>query len=345
MTGAITLGREVAVSQLLQALTWRRLWNVVKIGSSFLLSAIFKRNIVWGVPAILNIEPTNICNLHCPLCASGSDSMTRVRGKLEWSVYRRFIDEIAADSLYVIFYHQGEPYVHKQFTEMVAYAKKKKLYVTTSTNGHFLDAQTAESTVKSGLDAIIISVDGATQATYSQYRVGGKLEQVLSGIRNLAAAKKRLHSKTPYIFMQFLVMQHNEAELPAMEKLARDLGVDRLLKKTTQVQSVSEASQWLPQNERFRRYHINADGIRVKTGGQGACPRPWLTTLLDWDGRIAPCCFDKNADHSPGSLNDQEKFRTIWQSDAYKKFRRTLLRNRPAIDICRNCNQGIRVFR
>lgn len=341
----ITLGSEVAVLQLLKALTWRRLWNVARIGSSFLLSAIFKRNIVWGLPAILNIEPTNICNLHCPLCAAGSDSMTRARGQLEWNVFKRLIDEIAADSWYVIFYHQGEPYVNKQFTEMVAYAKKKKLYVTTSTNGHFLDALMAETTVKSGLDAIIISVDGATQATYSQYRVGGKLEQVLAGIRNLVAAKKRLHSQTPYIFMQFLVMQHNEAELPAMEKLARELGVDRLLKKTAQVQSVAEASQWLPKNERFRRYRIGADGIQVKTGGKGACPRPWLTTLLDWDGRIAPCCFDKNADYSPGSLAGTDKFRQIWQSEAYKKFRQTLLTDRPAIDICKNCNQGIGVFR
>lgn len=338
------IGKEVALTQLLKKLTLRRVWNAAKVLASFLLSALTKKTIVWGVPPILTIEPTNVCNLRCPLCVTGNGSMERANGRMDLSTYQRLIDELADRALYVVLFHQGEPYLNRQFNEFVAYANHRGLYVTTSSNAHYFDAKTAEATVASGLDTIIISVDGATQETYSRYRVGGELQKVLDGTRQLVAAKKRLRSKTPYIYLQFIVMQHNEHELAAMEELAAELGVDRFLKKTVQVETLAEAQEWLPSAEKFRRYHLTAENFTVKGGGKGACPRPWLTTLVNWDGTTVPCCFDKNGHHVSGDMKTAPNFAAVWKSAAAENFRDTLLNRRETIDMCRNCNQGLGLF-
>jgi len=337
------LGKEVSIKQLLKSLTPRRVWNATKVIASFLLSALTKKTIVWGVPPILTIEPTNVCNLRCPLCVTGNGSMARANGRMDFPTYQRLIDELADRAIYVVLFHQGEPYLNRQFNEFVAHAKQRGLYVTTSSNAHYFDASTAAATVRSGLDTIIISVDGATQETYGKYRVGGALEKVLEGTRHLVAAKKNLRSKTPYIYLQFLVMQHNERELAAMEKLAADLGVDRFLKKTVQVETFAEAQEWLPVNDRFRRYKLTEKNFTVK-GGKGACPRPWLTTLVNWDGSVVPCCFDKNGAHITGDLKTAASFAGIWKSAKYSGFRETLLNDRQTIEMCKNCNQGIGLF-
>jgi radical SAM protein with 4Fe4S-binding SPASM domain len=337
------IGKEVSFGQLLKSLTGRRVLNAVKVLVSFLLSAITKKNFIWGAPPILTIEPTNLCNLHCPLCVTGNGSMERVNGRMDFPTYQRLIDELAERAIYVVLFHQGEPYLNRQFNDFVAHAKRRGLYVTTSSNAHYFDEKTAEATVNSGLDTIIISIDGATQETYSRYRVGGSLEKVLTGTRNLIAAKKRLASKTPYIYLQFIVMKHNEHELAEMKKLAVQLGVDRFLKKTVQVETFSEAQEWLPAEESFRRYHLNEKSFAIKNGGKGACPRPWLTTLINWDGTVVPCCFDKNGHHTTGDIH-ASNFASIWDGEKYADFRRTLLNDRPSIEMCKNCNEGIGLF-
>jgi len=343
-TGGFWLGKEVSIIQVLKCLTARRVLNAAKILLSFILSGITKKNLVWGVPVVVNIEPTNICNLRCPLCVTGSMSMERPYGRMNFATFKKVVDEIGDRAIYITLYHQGEPYLHKQFSQFVAYAKQKKLYVTTSTNAHFFDADLAEEVVHSGIDSMIVSVDGATQETYGHYRRGGSLDTVLKGIRNLVAAKRRLRSKTPYLFMQFLVMRHNEHEIPAMQELAQKLGVDRLLIKTTQVMAVEEAREWLPKEGRYRRYDLSEDDFQVKHGGEGVCPRPWLTTLVDWNGKVVACCFDKNGHHTMGDMNSPSTFSEIWRTPVYEDFRHRMLNDRQSIDICKNCSQGIRVF-
>jgi len=338
------IGREVAIVQVLKALTLKRLANAAKILASFIISALTKRNVVWGYPPIVNIEPTNICNLRCPLCITGSMQMKRPYGHMDFEMYKKMVDQVADRIIYITLYHQGEPYLHREFNKFVAYAKQKGVYVTTSTNAHFFDEKTAIEVVKSGLDSMIVSLDGVTQETYEHYRRGGNLQIVLDGLSNLIEAKKRLKSKTPYIFIQFLVMKHNEHEIPAIRNLVKQIGADRLLIKTTQVNTFEEAKEWLPENDRYRRYELTEEAFKVKRG-KGVCPRLWLTTLVDWDGQVVPCCFDKNGEYPMGDLSEEETFAQIWRSEAYTSFRKRMLRDRNSIDICRNCNYGIGIFK
>jgi MoaA/NifB/PqqE/SkfB family radical SAM enzyme len=150
----------------LSKLSLRRLWNAALVFSSFQLSRLLKKPVQWGYPISISFEPTTSCNLRCPECPSGLRAFTRSTGMLEKDFFRQTIDDIYKDILYLIFYFQGEPYLNRDFLEMVKYASGKGLYTATSTNAHYLTEDAAKKTVESGLDRLIISIDGTTQDVY-----------------------------------------------------------------------------------------------------------------------------------------------------------------------------------
>jgi radical SAM protein with 4Fe4S-binding SPASM domain len=335
---------ELLIGRLLRALTLRRVGNIIKTYSSFFLSALIEKPVAWGIPPTLAIEPTNICNLYCPLCITGAGQMKRQSGKMSLDTYKRLIDQIGNDIFFLLIYHQGEPYVNKNFFDFVKIAKAKNIYVTTSTNGHFFTEENVRKTIESGLDSMIVSLDGVTQQSYAKYRVGGQLKSVITGVKKLVLERKKRKSRIPNIALQFLVMKHNESEIPEMKKLTREIGADRLLVKNIEVHSVKEAEEWLPEQEKFRRYFFDGKNLIVKGAEKKYCSRPWLSTLINWDGVVVPCCFDKNARYPLGNVNGVDDFRKIWKSKAYDSFRQKLLDDRKSIDICRNCNQGFGSF-
>src|SRR5882757_8575187 len=220
---------------LLSKLTIRRLFNGMKVLGSYYLSKWTKKAIQWGYPVSISFEPTTSCNLRCPECPSGLRAFTRPTGMLEDSFFKQTIDDIYKDLLYLIFYFQGEPFLNPDFLKMVKYAHDKGIYTATSTNAHYLTDEKAKQTVESGLDRLIISIDGTTQDVYQQYRIGGNLEKVLQGARNIVKWKKELNSKTPFIFFQFLVVKPNEHQIEEVKKLGKEMGVDQVRFKTAQV--------------------------------------------------------------------------------------------------------------
>jgi len=335
--------KEIPLIQLRRALTGRRLLNAAKSVSAYVASALLHKPIVWGKPFLLTIEPTNLCNLRCPLCVTGNGAMSRATGFMDFPTFKRIIDEAQETLIYLLLYQQGEPFLHPEFVRFVEYAKQKRIFVTTSSNGHYFTPEMARQVVASGLDNLIVSIDGADQQNYATYRVGGDLAAVTAGIQHLIAEKERQKRRTPYIQIQFLVMRHNEHQIESMHQMAAKLKVDNLLVKTVQVETVEEAEAWLPRQASLRRYDLEQPGLKLKHAGRGVCSRPWTSTLINWDGTVSPCCFDKNGKHAQGSL--QESLTTVWHSERYDHFRTTMLRRRDSIDICRNCTQGIRFYR
>lgn len=196
-----------------------RLKNAILVFFSFFWSKWRRKPLHLGYPLALAFEPTTSCNLRCPECPSGLRSFSRPTGMLQGELFRKTIDELADFSFYLTFYFQGEPYLHPEFLDLVAYAKSKKMYTATSTNAHFLSDTQAEKTVRSGLDRLIISIDGTTQESYEQYRVGGKLEKVLEGTRNIVEWKKKLKSSSPFVIFQFLVVRPNEHQIEEVKGL------------------------------------------------------------------------------------------------------------------------------
>jgi len=325
-------------------ITPRRVWNVAKVVSSFYLTKWRRQPIQWGMPFTISLEPTTACNLRCPECPSGLRAFTRPTGNLKEDFFKDTIDELYKDLLYLIFYFQGEPYINPKFLDMVEYANKKGIYTITSTNGHFLNETNARRTIESGLDRMIISVDGTTQEVYENYRKAGKLENVLQGAKNVVKWKKELKSKPPHIIFQFLVVRPNEHQIPEIYKLAEEIGVDEVKLKTAQVYDYEHGNPLIPTIDKYARYAQTEDGtFRVKNELLDHCWKLWHSCVITWDGLVVPCCFDKDATHRLGDLK-KVPFKEIWQGEEYQQFRKTLLGGRDQIDICTNCTEGCTVW-
>src|SRR5882762_7731452 len=262
---------------LFSKLTPKRLWNGVKVLSSYYLSKWTKRAVQWGYPVSISFEPTTSCNLRCPECPSGLRAFTRPTGMLKDHFFQDTIDQLSKDLLYLIFYFQGEPYLNPEFLDMVNYAARKGIYTATSTNAHYLTDAKARQTVESGLDRLIISIDGTTQDVYQQYRIGGKLDKVLEGARNIVKWKKELKSKTPFIFFQFLVVKPNEHQIEDVKKLAKEVGVDQVRFKTAQVYDYeNDPNNLIPDNLKYSRYKKDKEGKRtIKSGLNNHCWKLW----------------------------------------------------------------------
>ena len=330
---------------LISKLTLHRIWNGIKVLSSFYASRITNKPVQWGYPVSVSFEPTTSCNLRCPECPSGLRAFTRPTGMLQKDFFSKTIDEIHKELLYLIFYFQGEPYLNTDFLEMVKYASGKGIYTATSTNAHYLNDEAAKKTVESGLDRLIISIDGTTQDVYQQYRVGGKINKVLEGAKNIVKWKKQLNSKTPFVFFQFLVVKPNEHQIEDIKKLALEVGVDEVRFKTAQVYEYeNDPNNLIPSIDKFSRYKKNDDGsYTAKNKLANRCWKMQHANVITWDGLVVPCCFDKDAMHQLGNLKNQS-FKEIWQNNNYKQFRSELMKSRKNIDICANCSEGVSVW-
>lgn len=329
---------------LLSKLTPRRAWNGLKVLGSYYISKWTRKPVQWGYPVSISFEPTTSCNLRCPECPSGLRAFTRPTGMLRRDFFSETIDQLHRELLYLVFYFQGEPYLNPDFLDMVKYAAGKKIYTATSTNAHYLTDTNAKRTIESGLDRLIISIDGTTQEVYQQYRVGGKLEKVLEGARNIVKWKRELNSKKPFVVFQFLVVKPNEHQVEDVKKLASDIGVDDVWFKTAQVYDYeNDPNGLIPTNNKFSRYKKIGDKTIFKGKLANQCWRLWHDPVITWDGLVAPCCFDKDAQHRLGDLK-QKSFREIWKNGAYRQFRSQILKGRKNIDICANCSEGTKVW-
>lgn len=324
--------------------TPRKIWNATKVLSSYYLSRLLQKPIQWGVPFSISIEPTTACNLRCPECPSGLRAFSRPTGNLRSDFFRKTIDDLHRDLSFLIFYFQGEPYINPDFLDMVQYASQRGIYTITSTNGHFLNEENSRKTIESGLDRLIISVDGSTQEVYEQYRKSGKLEVVLQGARNVVKWKKKLKSKTPHLIFQFLVVRPNEHQIPEIYKLAEEIGIDEVRLKTAQIYDYVHGNPLIPNQDRYSRYRRQADGsYRIKNQLLNHCWKLWHACVITWDGVVVPCCFDKDAQYRMGNLQEQS-LREVWQQEPYREFRQQLLKGRDKIDICTNCTEGCKIW-
>lgn len=321
-----------------------RSWNLLLLRVSFYYGKIVKRPIHFGQPFTLSIEPTTACNLACPECPSGLKQFTRPTGKLNIELHERMLQQVYKSVFYINYYFQGEPFLNPKFLSLIRQAKQYNIYTATSTNAHFIDQKKAREIVASGLDRLIISIDGLTQETYESYRVNGKLEKVIEASKWLIAAKKEAKRNTPYLIFQFLAVAQNEHEIPAIYQLGKSIGIDEVRIKTAQLYDYEHGNPLMPKNEKYARYNQQKDGtykLKYKTGNH--CWRMWSGSVLTWDGKIVPCCFDKDAQHVLGSL-DVNSFHEIWNNKAYKTMRGAVLTKRHEIDICKNCSEGAKVW-
>jgi len=321
-----------------------RYLSIVKIINSLKLILLYlisfsKFHRIQGIsPCFISVEVTNYCNLHCPECPVGKSKMSKAdKSSFNLDLFKILIDELKPTLQHVILYFQGEPFLSNQLIPMIQCTHDARIYSSTSTNGQFLTDEIARELVLSGLDKLIVSMDGSTQEVYESYRVGGNLQKVQEGIRYIIEWKKEFKSITPLIELQFLVLGTNEHQMKDIKLMAKSLHVDRLTFKTAQLYDVENGNELLTTKDRFARYKKGKDGkYHIKGNQPNHCWRLWSGAVINVVGEVLPCCFDKSSEYSFGNINDSS-LSNCWKGEKASGFRDQIIKNRKQVEICRNC--------
>jgi radical SAM protein with 4Fe4S-binding SPASM domain len=323
--------------RLLRVLTFKRVWNFHLIKWSYFQSGFTKKINHKGLPAFISTEPTTRCNLKCPQCFTTDSKFTRPKGDLTVETFNEIIKQASPTAFYLNLYFQGEPFLHDKLSVFIKTAKLSGFYVSISTNAHFLSAEKIEEVTNTGLDKLIVSVDGADAETYQQYRKGGDFNKVIDGIKLLAETKRIKKITHPYIELQFLVHRKNESQIKLIKQLGKMLGVNKVVLKSFQLINFDQASEWVPNT--LSRYKVDSEEKAIiKSKIDNHCFRMWNSCVITWNGDVIPCCFDKNAEHSMGNIHIKD-LRVIWESKLYNDFRKKVFNDRNQIGICTNCSE------
>jgi len=329
------------IGSYLRFLKIKSVLNYAQLICSYYLSMWLRMPIIWGKPQFLSIEPVNFCNLRCPECPTGNGSLLRKPQAIQIDLVTKLIDEIKPYISYLNFYFQGEPFMHPHILSAIAHAHRSRIYTSTSTNGQFITAELAEKIVGSGLQKIIVSLDGYDQQSYQAYRKGGSFSITLEAIGHISSAKKKAKTRFPLIEAQVLLLASTENHLHDIEQMAVQSGADYVTFKTAQFYDLQNRTTLLPSSAKSR-YAKNRSGLlNIKGKPTGRCWRMWSNPVVCSDGSIVPCCYDKNAEHAFGSL-DAGTLASGWKNAMRKKFIALFMHNRASIAMCKNCPEGRR---
>jgi hypothetical protein len=188
-----------------------------------------------SLPARLYIECTAACNISCAqACCAPETGITRTRkaGMLDFELFRRVIDETGPSLGRVDFFNYGEAFLHKRAIEMCEYIKAQfpHIYLYTSTNGLAFTEEQARRLVRSGIDEVTFSIDGATPEAYAQYRQRGDFDKAIRNLTAAADEKRGAGRDLPFINWRYILFVHNDSdeEMNRARQMADDIGVDRL---------------------------------------------------------------------------------------------------------------------
>ncbi|HJX30749.1 MAG TPA: radical SAM protein [Thermodesulfobacteriota bacterium] len=321
----------------LRNLPFRKRLNFLIQGMQWLMRPVHR----FGFPLILQIEPTNICNLKCATCASGAGIITRSPSFMPFDLYRKVIDQVKDYVCLLVFWSWGEPFLHRDAIRMIRYAKDKGLLVHTSTNGHFFNTrELACRVIESGLDSLIVAVDGLDQPTYEKYRKGGMLNVVLKSIENLVSERDAAGVEHPRITFRFIVMRHNEHQVGRVLDFAERLGVDVVTFRAPVVRrgSVDLEGTLTPLYNEFQRYNYSglpAMGLRLRHN-QFSCRRPYANLTIFSNGDVVPCENDYNGTLPLGNVGSQS-LHDIISSTKSRSFFQVFRRDFDKFPFCRGC--------
>ncbi len=297
-------------------------------------------------PNKLTIDIGNVCNLKCPLCPTGRGDNSSAKGLMKIEPFKKVIDEMGSYLTKLELYNWGEPLLNKDLIAMVRYAKAKNIPVSISTNLNIMDEKIAEDLISTNIDKIFISFDGASPETYSKYRVGGDFQKVLSNIRLLQGAKKRLKNRYTRLILLFHVFRHNEHEIETIRQLTRSLGIElRINKMRTDMgkeifervaESIERDKDWIPENPKYSAFDL----VKKEKRKPMTCRQLWTTTVVNWEGSILPCCAVYSERYAFGNIFE-EPFMKIWNNQNYRLARKEIVgKIEKSPTVCHICKEN-----
>lgn len=303
-----------------------------------------------GLPLIVSVEPTNGCNMRCPMCPTGLGALTRPKGMMDVDGFARLLDQLERTVLIMTFWGWGESTLHPRLFEMIAMASRRGIFTMLTMNGTNFDPVRM---LDSGLDYLVVSFDGIREQSYAPVRRGGDLQRAIAGVRALAAEKRRRRVTRPRVNMGFIVTRLNQDELPALQQVAAEIGFDATRPKYLHTITRQVAEELRPtdpalvgrvgQDGPGRMLERDVPGIPRVPVPDG-CGMLWQYAMVYWDGTMVPCCYDWDAEQPLGNAFHGQ-FRELWHGPVYTEFRRRVTHAKQSLALCRDCQGGdITVF-
>lgn len=327
------------VRQLLKHSTPKKVFNLVAAEWALRQGKTTLRSL----PYIYIIDPCNACNLRCPLCPTGNQTLGRPTKMMHLDCYRSIIDQVKDYAIEVILHNWGESFLHPGIFDMLRYARDADIGTTVSSHFNNITDRMIEQMIDIGPEHLTVSIDGATQSVYETYRVRGDLENALSGLRRLQRRKKERRSDRPIVEWQFIVMKHNEHEIPTARELAEALGVERFRLLSVglpfnRLDDTTLARQWMSETPAYRGYAPDL----MRTRGylyDEPCFYPYRAITINPDGGVAPCCAIDHQKWDFGNVTT-EPITGIWNNRSYQSAR-SLFSDHPIAEpvktVCDGC--------
>ncbi|MGE0451245.1 MAG: radical SAM protein [Vicinamibacterales bacterium] len=233
------------------------------------------------LPNRMYIECTAACNISCAeACCAPETGITRTRqaGMLDFDLFQRVMDEVGPTIGRIDFFNYGEAFLHKRAVEMCEYIKTRfpHIYLYTSTNGLALSEEQARRLARSGIDEVTFSIDGATQASYEQYRRRGKIDVAFRNLRAVVDETRRTGRDLPYVNWRYILFRWNDsdAEMNRARELAAEFGVDRLCWEITDHPEGAFSRRFIPGSPDYERIRRETwDDSNLGNAIPGATPR------------------------------------------------------------------------
>jgi radical SAM protein with 4Fe4S-binding SPASM domain len=290
-----------------------------------------------GFPYMLQIEPTNRCNLSCPLCPAGCGELRREAHTMRIEEFTSIVDDLEDYLLLLDLWDWGEPFLNPSLPAMVRYASRRGIKTITSTNAHFLhEDEFVAALLESGLTSLIVSLDSTDEESYRAYRRGGNLDRALGGLSRLIRNRWRIGASTR-IEVQMVVTRHNEDEIASLSALAEEHGADAFTVKTVNPSRGERHfdEEYVPRNPKYRRYAYEPDSWK-RVGAEARCERIWTMANILSNGDVVPCCYDYDETMTVGNVF-KTPLSALWNGEPYREMRRRISGDPAALEKCRHC--------
>jgi radical SAM protein with 4Fe4S-binding SPASM domain len=288
-----------------------------------------------GLPRVLWIEPTNVCNLQCPICPTGSDTLNRPKASLSQARFKGIVDELHSSLMRLVFSGYGEPLLNPEVLDMVRYAGAHRIYTEMYSNFLVPNDKMLHHIIESGLDLLVVAIDLAPEGQNWRYihSTPQSIARVKERLARLCELKRVHESRLPLVRISYPVTKYNLSVLEDGRGFAQDVNADDFLPKTVNAlvagKNETEMKQrFVPQE--FDRYS------RVRTGS-GRCHWPYAAGLVYANGDFAPCCYLARGEHVLGNVFDEGGVRAVWNSNRFQAFRHRLMHDPGSVPHCSQC--------
>ncbi len=269
-------------------------------------------------PRKITIEASSGCNLRCIHCGHGEpgdgrpDRMTRAKRMMPMEIYKKTIDEASnyTPRPKIIFALMGEPLLHKQLPEMVAYAHERGFWTQVNTNATLLTKEKGRALIEAGVDMVYLSFDGVTKETYERIRVRSDFEKVLNHILDFIELKYQMNADGLTIHTGMTGEIINQYELDVFVREFTKLPVNAVYSPIL--------FNWIGEVDWAGE---NLEDLQVRNRSEWpACNTTYDIVGIQADGNFIPCIYDFNGKYTSGNIGKQS-VQELWNNERTQNFR------------------------